>query len=65
MNDEETREQCIARWERQGFLDPNCAACKEIYESDKMPYDIFAPRHKASDSCESGKQNHCTCDVCF
>jgi hypothetical protein len=22
------------------------------------------PRHKASESCESGKHPHCTCDVC-
>lgn len=25
----------------------------------------FHPSHDASDSCESGKHNHCTCDMCF
>jgi len=23
------------------------------------------PSHDASDRCESGKYDHCTCDVCF
>ena len=23
------------------------------------------PSHDASDRCESGKHDHCTCDVCF
>ncbi len=25
----------------------------------------FHPSHDASDRCESGKHNHCTCDTCF
>jgi hypothetical protein len=25
----------------------------------------FHPSHDASLRCESGKHNHCTCDVCF
>jgi hypothetical protein len=25
----------------------------------------FHPSHDASESCESGKRNHCTCDTCF
>ncbi len=25
----------------------------------------FHPHHDASDRCESGKHNHCTCDTCF
>jgi hypothetical protein len=25
----------------------------------------FHPSHDASESCESGKHNHCTCDTCF
>ncbi len=35
-----------------------CAFCRE--NKGKM-----APRHFASPRCESGKRNHCTCDVCF
>ena len=59
----ETREQKIARLEAQGRLDPNCAGCKEFYEHPNV--DPFAPNHKASDYCESGKRPHCTCDICF
>lgn len=25
----------------------------------------FHPPHDASDRCESGKHNHCSCDTCF
>lgn len=25
----------------------------------------FHPPHDASDRCESGKHNHCSCDECF
>ena len=25
----------------------------------------FHPSHDASERCESGKHNHCTCDTCF
>jgi hypothetical protein len=61
----ETREQAIARLEASGDLDPTCNGCRERYESKGMPYDVFAPRHKASDRCQSGKRSHCTCDTCF
>lgn len=35
-----------------------CAFCQE--NKGKMH-----PPHFASPRCESGKRNHCTCDVCF
>lgn len=35
-----------------------CATCDK--EGDGM-----MPSHTASDRCESGKHNHCTCDACF
>lgn len=60
----ETREQKIARLEASGDLDPNCALCKsEFYPHPKL--EPFAPAHKASSYCRSGKRAHCTCDTCF
>lgn len=61
----ETREEMISRWEKEGRLDPICPGCREFYESPKFPTDVFAPNHKASNGCESGKRPHCTCDTCF
>jgi hypothetical protein len=61
----ETREAMIARWERQGFLDPACRGCREVYDSPKRPSEVFGPGHKASDRCRSGKYPHCSCDTCF
>jgi hypothetical protein len=61
----EDRLAMITRWEREGRLDPNCPGCREFYDSPKLPIDVFAPSHKASNGCESGKRPHCTCDTCF
>lgn len=61
----ETREQMIARWERMGALDPDCPGCREWYISARMPSEVFAPGHRASQRCQSGKHPHCTCDTCF
>ena len=62
---EETREEMITRWEKQGRLDPNCTLCKEFYDYDGRPCSVFAPNHQPSINCESGKHPHCTCDICF
>ena len=62
----ETRNEQVARWEAEGRLDRSCAFCqREWYASPKMPEDVFAPGHKPSPRCESGKHPHCTCDTCF
>lgn len=37
-----------------------CSYC----ESDDCNFG-FCPPHDASPRCESGKHNHCSCDVCF
>jgi hypothetical protein len=37
----------------------DCGYCQHEMESDFFPY------HDASNFCESGKHNHCTCDTCF
>ena len=62
---EETRQEAIARWEREGRLDPTCQGCEPFYASTGMPWDVMQPRHKASLLCESGKRAHCTCGVCW
>lgn len=36
-----------------------CPTCDHYRNDDMMP------SHTASDRCESGKRNHCTCDTCF
>jgi hypothetical protein len=60
-----TREEMIADWEKRALLDPICPGCQEFYQSPRLPIDVFAPSHKASGGCESGKRPHCTCDTCF
>jgi len=55
--------------EDAGLLSPECATCNEhFYPAIKRGQkicEVFAPSHKASDKCESGKHPHCTCDTCF
>ena len=63
MDDQKKRET-IERLERMGALDPTCEGCKETYEAPD-PLVVFAPGHRASDRCESGKRDHCSCDACF
>lgn len=58
------RFQIIARMEANGDLAPTCLACREFYETPD-PRDTFAPRHKASVLCQSGRRPHCSCDTCF
>lgn len=57
------REEKIARMEADGMLDPSCTGCREFY--DHPTVNPFAPAHKPSPRCESGKHPHCTCDTCF
>ena len=39
--------------------DEQCDFC------DKYEHEGMMPPHKASERCESGGHNHCTCDRCF
>lgn len=39
--------------------DPECNYCISHYRTS------ISPNHYASLNCESGKHNHCTCDICF
>jgi hypothetical protein len=66
-SDPETRDEQVARMERDGQLDHACGMCQREYYArpDTMPADVFAPRHKASSRCQSGGRSHCTCDTCF
>ncbi len=72
FDEHETPNQLFKRLESIGYLDPNCKSCQEIFYSEifysayKIGMSIiFAPPHKPSDRCESGKRPHCTCDICF
>lgn len=62
-NGTETREQRIARLEKLGYIVPGCPGCRKWY--DHPTIDPFAPSHKASKNCASGKEPHCTCDACW
>lgn len=57
----ETKEQQIARLERDGYIFRDCKGCEKLFEDPNQ----MAPRHNASEDCESGKRNHCTCDRCW
>ena len=37
-----------------------CAYCEQIASEGG-----FGPSHVASERCESGHREHCTCDTCF
>lgn len=66
-------ESCILEYllklEEMGEIDRFCKTCQEVFISQikegKSLFSIFAPRHKASPRCKSGKHAHCTCDTCF
>jgi hypothetical protein len=46
---------------RRFILSPHglCVTCSQYVAGEMMPW------HDASPRCESGKRNHCTCDICF
>jgi len=52
-----------------GKFDINCSFCKNIIYPELIKgvklYNIFAPGHKALITCKSGKNPHCTCDICY
>ena len=59
----------VLKLEENGEFDRFCKTCQSIFlpqiKDGKEIYNIFAPRHKPSDRCRSGKYPHCTCDTCF
>jgi hypothetical protein len=59
----------IRELEEARGIDPECRTCQEIFyprlKEGKKLYEIFAPGHQPSRYCQSGKNNHCTCDTCF
>lgn len=70
MRDEKiTNEEYIKLCEMRGLLDPNCEMCRRVFypavKEGRSVTDVFAPAHKASERCRSGKNAHCTCDTCF
>jgi hypothetical protein len=61
----ETRTERIVRLEAMGSLDPACATCQAEFYPAPDPALVFAPRHRASPHCRSGKRPHCTCPGCW
>lgn len=61
---ENFRAHIIERMERAGTLHPDCPTCRKAYAYER-PCDYVMPSHTAKPGCESGRHNHCTCDVCF
>lgn len=59
----ETRAERIARWEAMGAIDPNCGACRPVYEHPTL--NPFQPQHRPGLTCGSGKRPHCTCPRCW
>jgi hypothetical protein len=61
----------IEKWQDLGMEQPPCNECLEAeIEASRCLYceetgGKFRPPHKASNRCESGKRDHCTCDICF
>ncbi len=51
----------VAPAPRRFILSPHglCVTCSQYIAGEMMPW------HDASPRCESGKRNHCTCDICF
>lgn len=41
------------------MLDGTCRTCEALARGE------MCPPHDASPRCESGKRNHCSCDICF
>lgn len=62
-------EQYIKDLEIAGYMHPDCSTCQKVFYNPVkrgiLFSNIFAPSHKASRNCESGKRPHCTCDTCF
>lgn len=54
----------VQNMENLNVIVRNCLGCKPWYRADN-PDHVFAPRHNALPSCQSGRHPHCTCDICF
>lgn len=65
----QTVDEYLREAEARGDYDPNCKTCVAVFlpevEKGGVLWNVFAPPHKASPRCQSGKYPHCTCDTCF
>lgn len=57
----ETESEQILWLVSQGVIVEGCKGCEVFFREPGA----FAPRHKASSMCRSGKRSHCTCPVCW
>ena len=48
-------------YEPVGIYVDGCTYC----QGERERGNTFFPSHHASERCQSGKRNHCTCDTCF
>jgi hypothetical protein len=51
----------LERLQKQADKNPDCSYCQAV----ALRGDASAPPHHVYDFCESGKQPHCTCPLCF
>lgn len=69
LKTKEEIEAYMSDMESLGMLDPSCQMCRNIFypavQDGRFISSVFAPSHKPSRYCESGKRPHCTCDRCF
>lgn len=54
VNDKDSFDEFAKAYEEE-----HCDYCR------KQVVGTIFPSHFASDRCESGRRNHCTCDICF
>lgn len=49
-----------ADWEKPDLPSAeDCPGCQASTEAG------WGPKHDANERCQSGKRNHCSCDICF
>lgn len=53
--------EILGQPKRRIYFDEKCSFCVE----QENKGNTFFPPHQASENCESGKYDHCTCDTCF
>ena len=58
---------CDRPFNNQNDLIVHTRKCREITDCKYCQANKgqMAPRHFASSRCESGRHNHCTCNICF
>lgn len=61
LDEKIAKEARVKRLVDEGIIVRGCRGCIPFLKDP----DVMGPGHNASSRCESGKQDHCSCDVCF